>query len=563
MTGSVPSFEPPAPGSWTLDMTHWTRPVTRFVSELFPPTFRQAFAEGLRRYGFQLEAMEYAFVNGCPYYCLRPVGAPPDAVGHPPREVWDEMARTHPDVRARLAQSEVTFARKLWREDVARWDAEVKPVSVRDGLALQAIDPRGLGTDALATHLERCFEHVRRQLHLHHLFNVPAMLPVGDFIAHAEEWAGCPLPMLLDLLRGTSAVSRGDADVLQLVGRAIRRDPAARRVLDRGEPAKALAALCDMPGGVGTAVRGYLDVAGHRLVNGEDLGEPCALELPEVLVRVIRVAVDGAAADHEQAEWRDREATVRAAVPPARRAEFAELLAEARVAYRLRDERGIFCDLWAYGLMRRAILAAGERLVAAGRLGDPEHLVEATYGEGVALFGGADHPDAGELAERSRRRRALSLADAPSTLGPPPGAPLPLEWLPAAAARLERALQTYIGAMLLTVDRPSETRLVRGTPVSSGVYEGRARVVRSTADFARVEPGDVLVTTSTSAAFNVLLPLLGAIVTDRGGLLSHAAIVARECGIPGVVGCGSAVRTVPDGARVRVDGTTGEVQVLA
>ena len=69
-------------------------------------------------------------------------------------------------------------------------------------------------------------------------------------------------------------------------------------------------------------------------------------------------------------------------------------------------------------------------------------------------------------------------------------------------------------------------------------------------------------TVSTSEAFNILLPLLGGIVTDSGGLLSHSAIVAREYGIPGVVGTRDATERIPDGARVRVDGDAGEVTVF-
>jgi pyruvate,water dikinase len=67
---------------------------------------------------------------------------------------------------------------------------------------------------------------------------------------------------------------------------------------------------------------------------------------------------------------------------------------------------------------------------------------------------------------------------------------------------------------------------------------------------------------STTEAFNILLPLLGAIVTDSGGLLSHSAIVAREYCIPGVVGTRDATERIADGARVRVDGDAGEVTVL-
>jgi len=72
----------------------------------------------------------------------------------------------------------------------------------------------------------------------------------------------------------------------------------------------------------------------------------------------------------------------------------------------------------------------------------------------------------------------------------------------------------------------------------------------------------VLVTACTSPAFNVVLPLLGAIVTDKGGQLSHAAIVAREYGIPAVVGTLRATSTIPDGARIEVDGTQGRVRLL-
>jgi rifampicin phosphotransferase len=69
----------------------------------------------------------------------------------------------------------------------------------------------------------------------------------------------------------------------------------------------------------------------------------------------------------------------------------------------------------------------------------------------------------------------------------------------------------------------------------------------------------VLITESTTEAFNILLPLLGAIVTDSGGLLSHSAIVAREYGIPGVVGTRQATSRFADGMQLRVDGDAGEV----
>jgi pyruvate,water dikinase len=124
---------------------------------------------------------------------------------------------------------------------------------------------------------------------------------------------------------------------------------------------------------------------------------------------------------------------------------------------------------------------------------------------------------------------------------------------------VDAALVNLFGASEAT----NTDKVLHGLSVNAGTYEGTARVVDSSADFGRIRQGDVLVARNTSPYFNVVLPLLGAIVTDRGGQLSHAAIVAREYGIPGVVGTREATSMIADGARVRVDGTTGEVHLLS
>jgi pyruvate,water dikinase len=126
-----------------------------------------------------------------------------------------------------------------------------------------------------------------------------------------------------------------------------------------------------------------------------------------------------------------------------------------------------------------------------------------------------------------------------------------------------RAMGITIEGMFAGSAEEHEENLLRGLAASAGVYEGPARRVAGPTEFDRIVQGDVLVTESTTEAFNILLPLLGAIVTDSGGLLSHSAIVAREYGIPGVVGTRDATERIPDGARVRVDGEAGEVTVLA
>jgi pyruvate,water dikinase len=125
-----------------------------------------------------------------------------------------------------------------------------------------------------------------------------------------------------------------------------------------------------------------------------------------------------------------------------------------------------------------------------------------------------------------------------------------------------RAMGIVLDAMFGSSTEEHEESVLRGFGASQGVYEGPARRVSGPTEFDRIVKGDVLVTESTTEAFNILLPLLGAIVTDSGGLLSHAAIVAREYGIPAVVGTRDGTDRIPDGVRVRVDGDSAEVTVL-
>jgi phosphohistidine swiveling domain-containing protein len=228
----------------------------------------------------------------------------------------------------------------------------------------------------------------------------------------------------------------------------------------------------------------------------------------------------------------------------------------------LRDERSVYSSIWAMGLMRRAILAGGKRLAAEGRIEEPSHLVDATYEEIVSMLRGREGPSGSELAALSGFRLTHTAADAPEALGDPTPPPPPLEQLPSAAARATRAIGTAVGLLFADSESKSEARIVRGLAASPGVYEGTARVLMGPEELERLRKGDVLVAPATSEAFNVVLPLLGALVTDHGGLLAHAAIVSREFGIPGVVGTRDATSIITDGKRVRVDGSSGEVQVL-
>jgi len=398
-------------------------------------------------------------------------------------------------------------------------------------------------------------------IYQHMRFTAAAIVPVGDFLAHVGEWTGLPASELLDLMRGTSAVSAGASEELHAMIAAIGKDPRAQKLLaTQGDAARVLQELRGLDGGTGAAVSAYLDLVGNRLLDGFDISNPTALELPDTLLRAIHSAMEkredrGAGVDARIAE-------VRAKVPEQHRPAFDALVDEARGMYRIRDERGVFSDIWASGLMRRAALAAGRRLAKKGRIQDPVHIVDAGLDEMKALLLGTGGPSAEELAQRAAYRAAYTAKDVPQTLGPPPPPPPDLAGLPPHVQRLMRATMVALGALFGSSDAQHEGDKLRGLAASKGVYEGTARRVNGPTEFGRIVKGDVLVTQSTTEAFNILLPLLGGIVTDAGGLLSHAAIVAREYGIPGVVGTREATERIADGTRVRVDGNKGEVTVL-
>jgi pyruvate,water dikinase len=464
-------------------------------------------------------------------------------------------------IPVRIARAEEVYARRLWREQLQEWDTQRKPAAIAAHRAIQAVDPDALSDAELAAYLRRCRDHHAAMITQHMRFTAAAVLPVGDFLAQVGDWTGLPPSELLGLMRGTTEVSSGGSDELSRLKQAFTQDAAARDLLaDDGDPAQLLQRLRELGGAAGAAVAGYLDLVGHRLVDGFDIAEPTALEMPDALLRSMRIVLSG---DERAASDIDaRTAEVRAKVPAEHQAQFDELLAEARWNYRLRDERGVYSDIWASGLMRRAALAAGRRIAARGRIDEPAHMLEASMDEMGALLAGTGGPAADDLAARAAYRATYTAKDVPATLGPPAPPPPDLSALPPSVGRLMRATAIALGHVFGSSEAQHEDKLLYGLAASKGVYEGTARRVSSPSEFGRINQGDVLVTESTSEAFNILLPLLGGIVTDNGGLLSHAAIVAREYGIPGVVGTREATERIRDGMRVRVDGDAGEVTLL-
>ncbi|MDF2967185.1 MAG: uncharacterized protein K0Q93_963 [Nocardioidaceae bacterium] len=552
-------WDPPGKGPWELEATHFPRPMSRFTQGAFGNGFVKGFSEGTKNYGLLLDHLEPGLVNGFMYTQPVAVGAPKGAMGPPPAPILWLVTRMHPRIRSRVRAGARAISDKRWRQELETWDAVDKPAAIAKHREIQAVDVAALSDDELADHIIDCSDHVQDSVYLHHKYTIASTFATGDFLAGAAAWTGVQAGQLISLLRGTSPISRGFAtDELDRAAKAILASDAGD-VLHGDGPAEGLLAALAADPAAGAEVTAYLDAVRYRSV-GYDVGDKSAGEMPELLLGALRAAAVGSSAAPASESALGQ---IRSMVPAEHVEEFDDRLTEARLINRLRDERGAYSDGWATGLARRALLEAGRRLQDTGQLTDADHAVDLEAGEAAALLRRQPGPSAAEAEQRFFWRTTKTIDDAPAFLRAMPAPPPRASVLPKGARRGAAAVDTMLANLFGVADKENTRSVLHGLAVNRGTYEGTARLVSAAEDFERIKQGDVLVTRMTSPYFNVVLPLLGAIVTDRGGQLCHAAIVAREYGIPGIVGTRDATGTIPDGARVRVDGGTGEVRLLA
>ncbi|MEO8306275.1 MAG: PEP-utilizing enzyme [Betaproteobacteria bacterium] len=540
--------------------------MTRYLQEAFPDGFIRGFQSGTACFGLLLDHIEPGFVNGFFYNKKVIVGAPANAKGPPPKLVFKLMCRLHPQMRRRLKTAATVLQRKPWRDHLKHWDMVLKPQSTAKHLRLQSRDLTPTSDAELAAYVGECFENSKAMAFQHHIYTVTFGVVIGDYLACTHEWTGLPFSEISQALKGSTPISSGVTDEYLAALRAIAADADAARILNGSDaPAEKLQRLQVLPGATGEAVKAYLDLASYRVVGGYDITCRTAIETPDILVNALQYVHSPDARARDDAAVAQLVAKIRSVVPEEHRAQFDDVFREARLINRLRDERAYWSDLWSSGISRRALLEAGRRLAAKRKIDAAEHALDATCSEVQALLTGSGPPapTAEELALRYHFRVSVPNDVAPPFLNGVPAPPPPVEWFPRKTQRTMRAMGTLLMLLFGAGDRKSEGKTVRGISVSSGRYEGRARLIDNIDELGLIRKGEVLVTRSTSTAFNYVLPLVGAIVTDRGGLMSHAAIVAREYGLPGVVGCQTATRTIPDGAMVRVDADKGEVTILS
>jgi pyruvate,water dikinase len=209
----------------------------------------------------------------------------------------------------------------------------------------------------------------------------------------------------------------------------------------------------------------------------------------------------------------------------------------------------------------QSVVDAAVAVFKAGASSSPVALARfLTRSELSAALRGTAVDDADIRRRRAEHATALATP-APDVIGPPPVPPPPVEAIP-------RRYRATVGAILWSAaveesapvrSEASGGKALRGVPASPGRTRGTVRIVRGEHEFGRIEAGDILVCPTTVAAWSPVFAMIGGLVTEHGGLLSHPAILAREYGLPAVLGVPDAMARLADGSEVEIDGQAGTV----
>ena len=301
----------------------------------------------------------------------------------------------------------------------------------------------------------------------------------------------------------------------------------------------------------------HLDRYGHAVYN-LDFVNPVPADDPSALLETLRYFVRGQGKDPHQrqqlsADRREEQSRlVSARLGPRRRAVFRRLLRWAQKAAPVREDALADVGL-AWPLMRRMLLELGERLTASGVLAAPADVFWLRLGElrnaidfGLAAPGaaitGTDGPVRAEAVEQRKMLwRGQRKAAAPQLLPE------------------SRWMDRAFGSMMPARSLQPAGDVITGVGASSGQVSAPARLLHGPDDFASMQPGEVLVARMTTPAWTPLFAMAAGVVTDVGGPLSHSSIVAREYGIPAVLGTGVATQRLSSGQQVKVDGDAGTV----
>ncbi len=335
--------------------------------------------------------------------------------------------------------------------------------------------------------------------------------------------------------------------------RQLRADPAARGYFESHSVQESSRAYLDgdLPLAAQGAVADFLEAYGFRGVGEIDIGRPRWRENPahiiQVLMGYLKLEDENQAPDRVFRRGAESaQAAIEDLVDALRATRLGWLKARLgrAAARRVRALSGLreapkFYIVRRMGLIRKALLEAGERWVQEGVLKKPEDVFFLYYYELGALAAGKDR-DWAALVEgrRADYDREMRRAQVPRLL-----------------LSDGRAFYEGLGAA------EDDSGTITGSPVSPGVVEGRVRVVLDPTG-ASLAPGEILVCHGTDPAWTPLFMTAGGLVMEVGGMMTHGSVVAREYGIPAVVGVHQATTRLTTGQHIRMDGSSGRIEIL-
>ena len=530
---------------WERDRTHHPGQLTTLEGEFVAHFLAHGMAHAFERYAVPMQGVRARSLNGYIYSAFVPMEGTPE-----------EIAVQSEHGKAAMAET-VSRLETAWEHD---WLPEI----LEHLSAMERADPATVpSTVGLVDVLESYWEHMERLCELHFEIVFPAYVAVSEFEElYRDLFGGEPIDAYR-LLHGTPTRTFEVGCDLWRLSRVALRSPEVAAVLETEPAAEIPAALGAIP--EGRAVLAELDrhlaAFGHRTTSW-GLATPSFIEDPTPVVKMLKDYAgqpDSASPGQElERQANERDAAVAEArerlqgYPAPVVARFEAMLEAAQTGLLLTEDHGFYIDAWSVSLVRDLLSEMGTRLVADGVIDDREDVLMLTYDD--LRIAALDLPgtDPRTLVE-DRRAQLAACADVPppAMLGTMPAAPPP-------DSPLTRMAMKFSGVPAA----PAEPGVVRGAAGSSGRTTGVARVVRSLAEAGALAPGEVLVAETTAPPWTPLFAIAGAVVTDTGGTLSHSAVVAREYGIPAVVGAGTATTAIRDGDVVEVDGDAGTVRVV-
>jgi pyruvate,water dikinase len=527
---------------WQLERLHFADPMTA-MDYAFMGDAHMQLNWAFEQYGLPIR-YHFRLFNHRWFYAIAPVDAPPEQF-----RTMDEQGAAN--VAAASARLET-----LWNDE---WLPEL-----RQHLAVwEAFDLAGADVASLLAHFDKTVGRIRRCWQIHFLQTLPVYVAMSALEELCRDLFGdqsALAPYRLTQGLGNATFESGRA--LWRLGRRALATPSVRRILEERsarEVAPALAATVEGRAFLGE-LRAYLDRWGKR---GDKMGlsYPSWIEDPSPAINQLRDYIAHPDRDIEAefaglAEARERavaEARRRlSGYPAAVREQFETALRTAQIATVISEDHNYLIDFQCNYEVRRVLLALGARLAACGVLdaqGDVFYLSPDELRMTAAELPVVDQRKV--VAERRASIARAGLVTAPRALGtapdgPPPGDPVAL------------AVGKFFGAPPPPTTEPG---VLRGHPGSPGRALGPAKVIRSLAEAVKLRPGDVLVAESTAPSWTPLFATVAAVVTDTGGVLSHCAVVAREYGLPAVVGTAAATELIRDGQMLEVDGDAGLVRI--